>query len=291
MDETIKINGRFRFTVIFGHPVEHSLSPAMHNAAYAALGLERAYIPFHVTPEKLRSAISSIPALGLLGVNLTVPHKERALRMMAHLSDEARTLGAINCVINRDGELHGDNTDARGLESDLREAGLDLEGKVAVIVGAGGAAASAILATIRLGASQIALCNRTIGRARALVRRLSRYAPPATMISVHGLDLLTGSEILAKAAVVMNATSLGLAAKEFLPLAYDATPADCLFYDLIYAREITPFLKPASAIGRRTLDGAGMLANQGVLAFELFNGVASPPGLMRSTLMTALGCE
>ncbi len=287
--EKLKINGRFRFAGIFGHPVEHSLSPAMHNAAYAALGLERAYIPFHVTPEHLRTAIRAIPAIGLLGVNLTVPHKERAVRMMTHLSDEARTLGAINCVINRDGVLHGDNTDARGLEADLREAGLELEGKVAVIVGAGGAAASALLACIRLGASQIALCNRTIARARTLARRLKQYAPASTAITVHGLDLLTGSELLAKAAVVMNATSLGLAAGAFLPLACDATPAECLFYDLIYAREMTPFLKPAAAIGRWTLDGAGMLADQGVLAFELFNGVAPPPGLMRSTLMAALG--
>ncbi len=285
----LEINGGTGLTGIFGDPVAHSASPAMHNAAYAALGLERAYIPFHVTPEHLRSAIRAIPAIGLLGVNLTVPHKERAVRMMTHLSDEARTLGAINCVINRDGVLHGDNTDARGLEADLREAGLELEGKVAVIVGAGGAAASALLACIRLGASQIALCNRTIARARTLARRLKQYAPASTAITVHGLDLLTGSELLAKAAVVMNATSLGLAAGAFLPLACDATPAECLFYDLIYAREMTPFLKPAAAIGRWTLDGAGMLADQGVLAFELFNGVAPPPGLMRSTLMAALG--
>ena len=289
MTEGLKLDGRFRFSGIFGDPVEHSLSPAMHNAAYAALGVERAYLPFHVTPERLRAAIHAIPALGLLGVNLTVPHKERALRMMAHLSDEARALGAINCVINRDGVLHGDNTDARGLESDLREAGLELEGKVAVIIGAGGAAASALLACIRRGASRIAVCNRTVTRARRLVGRLSRYAPASTVITAHGLDRLTGSDLLAQAAIVMNATSIGLAAAEFLPLAYEAARSECLFYDLIYARRPTPFLKPAAALGRWTLDGAGMLANQGVLAFELFNGVAAPPGLMRATLMFALG--
>jgi shikimate dehydrogenase len=285
----IKVGGRFRFTGIFGDPVEHSLSPAMHNAAYAALGLERAYLPFHVTPDRLRAAIHAIRALGLLGVNLTVPHKERAARMMAHLSDEARTLGAINCVVSRDGALHGDNTDARGLESDLREAGLSLEGKVVVIIGAGGGAAAALLGCVRLGASRIALCNRTVTRARRLVSRLARYAPEGATIAAHGLDLLTGSELLAQAGLVLNATSIGLTAAEFLPLEYAATPAECLFYDLMYARELTPFLRPAANLGRPTLDGAGMLANQGILAFELFNQVQPPRSLMRSTVMAALG--
>jgi shikimate dehydrogenase len=289
VNDAINLNGRFRFTGIFGDPVEHSLSPAMHNAAYKALGLERAYLPFRVTPERLRVAIHAIPALGLLGVNLTVPHKERALRMMAHLSDEARTLGAINCVVNRDGALHGDNTDARGLESDLREAGLELEGKVAIIIGAGGGAASALLACVRLGASRIVICNRTVPRARRLVRRLTRYAPAGTTLTAQGLDLLTGSDLLAQAALVLSATPIGLAATEFLPLKYATPPAECLFYDLIYARELTPFLEPASARGRWTLDGAGMLTNQAVLAFELFNQVPPPPGLMRAALMATLG--
>src|SRR5271163_2538187 len=143
MEPARTLSGRSRFTAIFGDPVEHSLSPAMHNAAYAALAMERAYLAFHVTPEHLRDAIRAIPALGLLGVNLTVPHKQRAARMMTRLSTEARLLGAINCVVNRDGVLTGDNTDARGLEADLRLASLVLEGKLAVIVGAGGAAAAA----------------------------------------------------------------------------------------------------------------------------------------------------
>ncbi len=289
MEGGIKLGGSYRFTGIFGDPVEHSLSPAMHNAAYAALGMERAYLPFHVTPPRLRAALHAIPALGLIGVNLTVPHKERALRMMAHLSDEARTLGAINCVVNRDGVLHGDNTDARGLEADLREAGLDLADKVAVIIGAGGGAAAALLACIRLGASTIAISNRTVARAQRLRRRFARYAPDSTAITAHGLDRLLGSGLLSSAALVVNATSIGFTAGEFLPLEYTATPGDCLFYDLIYAREPTPFLKPGIALGRRTLDGAGMLANQGALAFALFNKVPPPLGLMRTTLMSALG--
>jgi len=137
----MEISGRTRFTAIFGDPVEHSLSPAMHNAAYAALGVERAYLGFHVAPEHLHDAIRALPALEIAGVNLTVPHKETAVALMAHLSKEALMLGAINCVVNRNGELHGDNTDARGLELDLQESGVTVEGRAVVIVGAGGAAA------------------------------------------------------------------------------------------------------------------------------------------------------
>lgn len=291
--EPAAISGRTLLTAIFGDPVAHSMSPAMHNAAYAALGMERAYVAMRVTPERLRDAIRAIPALGILGVNLTVPHKERAARMMASLSDEARMLGAINCVVNRDGALHGDNTDARGLEMDLREAGLALAGCLAVIAGAGGAAAAAVLASIRLGAARIALCNRTPQRAARLARRFTRvlaaYGHARGAIEARGLDSLLDRGLLAGAAIVINATPMGLKTGGFAEIAYDAAASDCLFYDMIYAREPTPFLAPALARGLRSLDGAGMLANQGALAFELFNGSAPPAGVMRGALMAALG--
>ena len=249
-------------------------------------------------PSTLRAAIHGVAALGLLGVNLTVPHKERALRMMAHLSDEARTLGAINCVVNRSGVLYGDNTDARGLESDLREGGLELEGKLAVIVGAGGAAAAAVLAAIRLGAGRIVICNRTVARANRLAHRFADLRRDTGRRSRARADrsARTRNAQPFRHAVdprhwSLTRRSLGLKSGPFPPMEYAATPAHCLFYDLIYARELTPFLKPAAALGRRAMDGAGMLANQGALAFELFNQIAPPPGLMRATLMAALGRE
>jgi shikimate dehydrogenase len=295
MDGAPPLSGHTRLTAIFGDPVEHSLSPAMHNAVYAALGMERAYVAFHVTAERLRQAIRAIPALDIIGVNLTVPHKERAARMTASLSDEARLLGAVNCVVNRGGALHGDNTDARGLEMDLREAGASLEGRAALIVGAGGAGAAAILACARLGARQIIVCNRTAARADRLARRFARYLSAhgggrvRNTIVARGLDALTDAAVLAPAAIVINATPMGLKTGEFAKLNYAATAADCIFYDLIYAREPTPFLTPATALRRRAMDGAGMLVNQGVIAFELFNEVAPPSGVMRRALMTALG--
>jgi len=295
MDPSRALSGRTLLTAIFGDPVEHSLSPAMHNAAYAALGMERAYAAFHVTAERLRDAIRAIPALGLLGVNLTVPHKERALRMMADLSNEARLLGAINCVVNRKGTLHGDNTDARGLELDLRESGIALDGKVAVIVGAGGAAASAVLAVVRLGAQRILVCNRTAARANRQARRFAHHlgsrggGRPTQTVEARGLDTLTSPSTMGAAAIVINATPMGLKTGGFADLVYDETAPDCVFYDLVYARDPTAFLAPAAALNRRTFDGAGMLINQGVLAFEIFNGCKPPQGVMRRALMAALG--
>ena len=286
-----EISGRTRFTAIFGDPVEHSLSPAMHNAAYAALGIERAYLAFHVAPGYLHDAIRALPALEIAGVNLTVPHKENAVAMMTHVSEEVLTLGAINCVVNCNGELYGDNTDARGLELDLRGSGVALEGRTVLIVGAGGAAASAVLACIRMRAGKILLCNRTVERAIRLAQRLADSSQAFAGISIYtgGLDRLAEPATLADIELMINATPMGLKTGDFAPLAYDAAPADCIFYDMIYAREPTPFMAPALALGRHALDGAGMLLNQGALAFELFNNIAAPVAAMRAALMAALG--
>lgn len=289
------LSGRTRLTAIFGDPVEHSLSPAMHNAAYAALAMERAYAAFQVAPEGLREALRAIPALGILGVNLTVPHKERALRMMAAVSDEALLLRAINCVVNREGELHGDNTDARGLEADLRAQQVEPAGRLAVVIGAGGAASAAVLAMLRMGAARVVICNRTLARAKRLARNFTRHlgthgnGGPLQALEGRGLDALVGGTLVGAAAIVINATPMGLKTGGFAPLSYTATLPTTVFYDMIYAREPTPFLAPARECGRRAIDGAGMLLHQGELAFELFNEVAPPAGVMRAALMTALG--
>lgn len=286
------IGGATRITAIFGHPVEHSLSPAMHNAAYAALGMDRVYAAFHVTPPTLAAAVRAIPALGILGVNLTVPHKERAVRMMAKLSAEARILGAINCIANRPGGLYGDNTDARGLERDLEDLGVEIAGKIAIVIGAGGAAGAAVLACLRRGASQVVVANRTPARAAAMVRHLRPRLPRAlrrAALETRGLDALVDTALLGEAAIILNATPMGLTSTGFAKLDYKSTERGCFFYDLIYAVRPTPFLRPALTLKRPHADGAGMLVGQGELAFDLFNGVAPPAGVMRRALWTRLG--
>ena len=208
------------------------------------------------------------------------------MRMLDSLSEEARLLQSVNCVVNRNGQLHGENTDARGLEADLREKAISMSGQTALIAGAGGAAASAVLACIRMGASRIIIANRTPQRAESLAGRFAEMGSAA--IEAHPVAALGDSGLVREAALIINATSAGLKGEE-LALNYAASSAECVFCDLSYAREVTPFLKPALAGGRRGYDGVGMLAGQGELAFELFNGVPPPPGLMRTTLMRSLG--
>jgi shikimate dehydrogenase len=287
VSQRIAIGGGTRIAAVFGDPVAHSLSPAIHNAAYAALAMERVYVAFHVTLERLPDALRAIPALGLLGVNLTVPHKQAALEVVRRLSAEARLLGAANCIVNRRGVLYGDNTDARGLEQALRELGIALAGRLAIVIGAGGAAAAALVAAQRLRARRIVIINRTLSRAETLARRFAR-ASRHSRIEAAGLDALRDPELMAGAAIVMNATPIGLNAARFMPLDYRATPRDCLFYDLVYAPRTTPFLKPAEKLGRPAADGAGMLLHQGALAFRLFNGVPAPIEVMRRALMEQL---
>ena len=260
----------------------------MHNAAYAALGMSRTYAAFRVTPANLAAALRAIPALGIIGVNLTVPHKQAAARLIKDLRGEARILGAVNCVVNRRGVLRGDNTDARGLERDLRDLGCELRDRLAIVIGAGGGAASSVLACIRLGASRIVIANRTPARAATLARRFSSKGARAQG-EPRGLDALMDSELLAGARLIVNATSMGLTTGRFARLDYSSTPADCLFYDLIYSAQPTEFIKPALAAGRQATDGAGMLVNQGELAFKLFNRIAPPAGVMRAALLEELG--
>jgi shikimate dehydrogenase len=280
---SMAISGATGLTGIFGDPVAHSASPAMHNAAYAALGMDRVYVPFHVAPARLAAALRAVEALGLLGVNITVPHKERTARMLVRQSAEARFLGAVNCVVPRRGELLGDNTDARGLALDLAALGAPVKGAMVIVIGAGGGAAAALLALRRLGVQRVLLTNRTRARAARLAARFKR--PP---IEVRSLDALCNPEVIRGAGMILNATSVGLSSEPFLALAYDAAQSDCFFYDLIYAATPTAFLKPAIERGLRARDGAGMLLHQGALAFELFNGVKAPLAAMRDALYARL---
>lgn len=277
------ISGETLLTGVFGDPVEHSRSPLMHNAAYRELGLDRVYLPFHVRSDQLRRALAGISALGLLGVNVTVPHKERAVAMVHSISNEGRKLGAINCVVNRSGRLFGDNTDARGLEADLRSFRLTIAGRRAIVIGAGGAGAAAILGISRLGARPIVVANRTRARALLLARRLRPIEP-----QVIALGSLIDPEIVGEAAIIINATAAGMRDSSFPALNYAATSKECFFYDVIYAREPTPFLRPARLLNRRSSDGRGMLVHQGALAFELFNRCGAPVEVMRAALLRSL---
>ena len=280
------IDGHTRTIGIFGDPIAHTRSPAMHNAAFQALGLPYVYLPFHVRPADLVRAVRGMRALGLLGLNVTVPHKERIVRCLDSLSPEAELCGAVNTVVNQDGHLFGDNTDGRGFLNSLQEAKLSPRGIEVVLIGAGGSARAVLVSLIRARCAAIRIVNRTQANARKLVRTYRRTGE--TRLEALPLDSLRDPAVLSGAKLVINASAVGLHDDEFLPLAYTATQAGCLFYDLLYRPDRTPFLRHARAAGRPVMDGRRMLLHQGALAFSLWTGRPAPLEVMDRALRRAL---
>lgn len=272
-----------------GWPVEHSLSPPMHNAAFDALRLNWRYVPCAVAPEHVGAALVGLRALGFAGANVTVPHKQAVIPYLDSLSDAARAIGAVNTiVVGADGALHGDNTDAAGFLASLREADCDPRGARVVLLGAGGAARAVAYALARAGASQISLWNRTPARARAIVDDLHPLFPHVVFVA-HPFPADLGA-FDAGADLIVNCTPVGMWPHgdaspwpHALPL-----PADCLIVDLIYRPQETLFLRQARAAGARGLNGVGMLVHQGAAAFRRWTGIEPPVEVMREALLAAL---
>ncbi len=286
MSTPVSITGQTRIVGIFGDPIVHTRSPAMQNAAFRALHLPYAYVPFHVRPADLANAVQAIRAYNLLGVNVTVPHKERIVRYLDDLSAEAKLCGAVNTVVNREGVLFGDNTDGRGFLASLQERGLSPQGRNVVIIGAGGSTRAVLVSLIRAGSTRITIANRTVAKARALVRAYRTLGD--TQLETVSLNRLEDPILFSNAALVVNCTSVGLHGEAFPPLAFHATPRACLFYDLLYRPEQTSFLRQARAARRSTVDGRRMLLHQGALAFSLWTGQPAPLQDMTRALNRAL---
>ncbi len=258
----------------------------MHNAAFAHLKLDYAYVPLLVKPADLESAVAAVRAFNLAGVNVTVPHKERVLPLLDSLSAAAGRAAAVNTIVNRNGHLFGDNTDGPGFLRALRQAGVKTRGRDVLVVGSGGAARGVAVALMGAGARRIVFANRTLARARGLVRDLSALpggSPPRTELAAAPLRALTDPALLAGVDLVVNATAAGLKGEKFPALCYAASRPTCLFYDLLYGRE-TDFLRRARRSGRRTLDGASMLLYQGAAAFVLWTGRRAPLAIMAEAL-------
>jgi shikimate dehydrogenase len=272
---------------ILGWPVAHSRSPAMHNAAFAALGIDALYVPLAVQPERLPRAVEAARALGLAGLNVTLPHKSAVMPLLDELTPAARAIAAVNTIFRREQRLIGDNTDAEGLARSLREAGVALRGADAIVLGAGGAARAAVIALAGAGAARITVAARRLDAAHALTADLAAHAPDAAL-SACGLgdDL---AQACARGSLLIQATSAtlgdGTSARAFtqaLPLS--SLPRSAAVCDLVYKPLRTALLERADALGLRTLDGLGMLLHQGALAFERWTGQAPPIAAMRSAL-------
>lgn len=278
------ITGATRITGIIGDPVAHSRSPAMHNAAFRALKLDWAYVPFHVRPEGLEAAVRGLRALGVAGFNVTIPHKEAVVPLMDDLSPEARVVGAVNTVVVAEGRLTGHDTDGEGFARALREdAGFDPGAGPALVLGAGGAARAVCDQLAREGVAAIDLCNRTAAKAEALAAHLRTHHPDCDVRAVpwSPADRRAAVE---RAALIVNATAVGLAPGDAAPLETDDVGAGHTVVDLIYAPRETDLLRRCRARDARCLNGLGMLLHQGAAAFTLWTGREAPLEVMRRAL-------
>lgn len=277
--------------MLLAHPAGHSLSPVMHDAAFAAAGIDARYEAWDVPPERLASSLERLRGDGFLGANVTVPHKRAVLDHVDEVTDEARAIGAVNTLRSDGGRLRGDNTDAIGFASALREAGLDPAGRTIVLLGAGGAARAVAHALLRGGARSIRIRNRT----RATAEALTRATGDDARVRVFAAD---DPEAHRGAEWWINATSVGMAregdvrdespvAREAFAASADATAA----IDLVYRPRRTRFLREAREAGLRTVDGVGMLVHQGAASFRAWTGRAAPVDVMREAVGAALAAE
>jgi shikimate dehydrogenase len=271
------VSGKTKIVGIFGNPIEHTLSPLMHNSAFKTLGLDICYIAFRVLPEDLPRAVKAISGLNLLGVNITVPHKENVIPLLDEVDKEAAFIGAVNTVVNSDGKLKGYNTDGRGFMSSLSENRISTGGKVILVIGAGGAS-RAISYYLSEKASKLYLYDINTQKAGKLTSDLQKIR--GNVFHAENIDVIDKPHIL------INATPLGLKPGDPLPLDPDLITSDTTVCDLVYKK--TRLLQEAANRGAKTIDGSGMLLWQGVLAFELWTGIKPPVDIMRQALLSRI---
>lgn len=282
------LTGKSQIVGLIGWPTGHSVSPRMHNAAFAALNLDWCYVPLPVPTEpssRIGEALQGIRALGLRGVNVTVPHKQNVMPFLDRLSAAAQAIGAVNTiVVQPDGALFGDNTDAPGFIADLRDHGVDPAGKRVLVLGAGGSARAVVYGLAAAGAAQITIANRTVTRAKELAHGLrphTKDCPLAVCALPDDLPTQASNHDL-----IVNCTSLGMAPDiETTPWLLDVPfqPHQAA-YDLVYNPRQTRFLAQAEDDGAHAIGGIGMLVWQGAIAFERWTGIQPPIDVMRAAI-------
>ena len=269
----MQINGATELYGIMGNPVAHSLSPAMHNAAFTALGLNKAYLPFAV--QDIAQAMTGLRALGLKGVSVTIPYKQTVIEYLDSLDPVAEKIGAVNTLVINNGAIHGANTDWLGANRALSEK-ISLKGSSVLLLGAGGSARAIGFGLLEAGAS-LTLASRTPEKGLGLARLLGcPWLPLAETIS-------------ARADALVNATSLGMAPQqELLPIAKEALANFKVVMDIVYAPLTTRLLQEARQAGCQTINGLAMLLYQGAAQFELWTGQQAPVEVMRQSLLASL---
>jgi shikimate dehydrogenase len=285
----LKITGTTQIVGVFGYPVRHTLSPEMHNVAFEALGLNFCYVPFEVHPDRVGEALQGVRALGISGVNITIPHKQAVLPYLDEITPRAALIGAVNTIRHARGCLLGDNTDAEGFLRPLRDAVKKLQGRRAVLVGAGGAARAVAFSLASEGVSFL-IVNKTLSRAEGLAEDIARAYGKGIVRSSALNDASTLQESLASADMLINATSIGMHPHYEVPpvIPQELLHPDLLVYDLVYNPVETSLLQAARNAGCRVIEGLEMFVWQGAIAFEWWTKHPAPVEVMRDVVAKRL---
>jgi shikimate dehydrogenase len=284
-----QMNEKTKQVGLIGWPIKHSLSPAMHNAAFAKLGLDWTYVLLPTPPGQLTQALEELLARDFVGSNVTMPHKRAVIPYLDGLSDAARLIGAVNTIHIQDGKFYGENTDAIGFLNALRESGHDPKGMRVAMLGAGGAARAALFSLLRAGAGRVTVINRTVERGVSLVDDLAKVFP-ASSLSFEPLNSETLAALQGQVDLVVNSTSVGmLPHSDASPWPADVPiPTGAIFYDIVYYPIQTQFLRRAQEAGQKTVNGLGMVVHQGAVAFEIWTGRKAPLETMRQVCLKEL---
>lgn len=270
----MKIDGKTVQLGLIGNPAEHTFSPAMHNFIAEWTGDNYVYCAWRVESEKLGDMIKGMRAMNIRGINVTIPHKVKVMEFLDEISPQARLLGAVNTVVNRDGKLYGYNTDAEGFLMALTSTGIEVKGKKILILGAGGVVKPVLMRLIQENPKSVTVLNRTKQKVIDLKRKIKEQ-----------LDFEISTEFSEEAFdIVINTTSAGMAPQiNMLPIdsideieSLDFINSNTSVVDMIYNPEETLFLAEARKRGAKTLNGLDMLINQGILAYELFSDKKLP---------------
>ena len=270
------IKGTTKIVGLFGHPVHHTFSPAMHNAAFEALGLDYVYVPFEVRPEDLEGAVRSLISLGIVGVNVTIPHKEKVIPFLDEVSPEAELIGSVNTIQVKDLRRMGYNTDAFGFETSLREGlGMELRSRRIFVMGAAGASRAVCFQAALSGAEEIVIADIEAGRAEALCRAVAEKFPSCG-VETCPAEASAIQKVLAGKDLFVNATPIGMKPGDPAVIQAGWLSPDTSVFDLIYNPEETRLLRETGDRGLKTMNGTGMLVYQGARAFEIFTGRKPP---------------
>ena len=277
------ISGKTRVCGVIGDPIEHTLSPIMHNAAFEALKLDYVFLAFKVKPAEVGNAISGMRALTIHGLNVTMPHKSTVINYLDEIDQASKTIGSVNTILNKAGRLFGFNTDGIGALKALRENGVEPRGKKVLLLGAGGAA-RAIAYTLAQEADELVILNRTAKPATELTNLLKKAFNKKVI--ANALTPGTIKDNLVDSDVLINATSVGMKPNaNQTPVAPEWLKADLAVMDIVYSPVETKLAKDAKAVGAKVVSGVEMLIYQGAASFEIWTSGKAPVEVMRKAAL------